>query len=137
LQAKTNPVQHVPCALLGDVERSVNLPRANAVLHAGLHPYRNEPLIETKGRIFHDGSDLDAELGLRVPDPALPETARSDVSNVLRTAGRANNAVFPFRAVRNKVANAIVGVVEVYDCLLQSLWFVVYFAHRSTLAGKS
>src|ERR1017187_54890 len=131
LQAKPDPVEHVPRALLADVERPVNFPRRNAVLHAGLHPDRNEPLVKAKRRILHDRPNLDGELGLRVPDLALPHTSRSDVAHVLRSTGGANHPVLPFRPMRHEVANAVIGVRKVEDCVLQGLWFV---HHRSLIA---
>ena len=134
LKAKANPVEHVPCALLRNLERPVDLPRANAVLHAGLHPNRHQPLVQTEGRIFHDGPDLNGELGLRMTHLALPEATRSDVANVLRPARRADHAVLPFPAMGHKVGNAVVRVVEVDNGLLEGLWFVLNFAHTSTLA---
>lgn len=136
LQCKTNPMEHVPCALLSDPKRPVDLPGANAVLHAGLHPNGNEPLFETECGVFHDGSNLDAELSLGMAILALPQATGSDVAHVLRSTGRTDNPILPFRAVCNEVANAIVGIAEIYYSLRQNLWLVVYFAHTSTLGGK-
>ena len=134
LQTKTNPVKHMPRALLGNLKRPVDLPGANAVLHAGLHPNRHQPLVQGDGGIFHDGSHFDRELGQRMAGLALPHAAGSDVSNVLRPARGADHAVSPCDAMRHEVVDAIVGIVEVYNRLLEGLWFVVNFAHTSTLA---
>jgi hypothetical protein len=118
-----------------EASRGLNFPRANSVLHAGLHPNCGEPLVQTERRVFHDGSDLDTKLRLWVAVATLPEAAGSNIANVLRSASRANDAVLPFRTMRHEVANATVRIVEVYVCLLERLWFAVYFAHTSTLTG--
>src|ERR1700683_3470495 len=51
LQAKPDAVHHVPCAFLSNSERAVNLPRANTVLHAGLHPDSYQPLVKANSRV--------------------------------------------------------------------------------------
>src|ERR1017187_4467328 len=134
LKAKANPMKHVPCALLGNLERPVDLPGTNAVLHAGLHPDRHQPLVQGDGGIFHDGSHFDRELGQRMAGLALPHAAGSNVANVLRPARGADHAVSPCDAMGHEVVDAVVEIIEVYNCLLEGLWFVVNFAHTSTLA---
>ena len=123
LQGQPNPVEHVPCTLLSDSKRAVEFPRTNAVLHVGLHPDRSEPLVQTEGGIFHDGSDLDGELGLRMTALALPEPTRSNVPYVLRSTGRADHAVLPFRPMRQEVGNAIIRVGKVDYRVLKGLRF--------------
>lgn len=122
---------------MSDPDSAVNLPGGNTVLATGLHPDSHEPLIETECGVFHDGANLDAELRLGVTAPTLPQAAGSDIPNVLRSAGGTHNSVLPFPAVRHEVADAIVGIVEVYNRLPECLWFALYFAHTSTLTEKA
>ena len=111
---------------LSDPQRAVKFPRANAVLHVGLHPNRGKPLVETQRGIFHDGSDLHGELGFRMPRLALPQAARRYISYVLRSTGRTDNAVLPFGAMRQEVRNTVIGVRKVEDCVLKSLGFACH-----------
>jgi hypothetical protein len=123
LQGQPNPVEHVPCTLLGDSKRAVEFPRTNAVLHIGLHPDCGKPLVETQRRIFHDGSDFNGKLSLGVTALALPKPPRRDIPYILRSAGRADYAILPFRPMRQEVGNTVVGVGKVDDCVLKGLRF--------------
>lgn len=135
LQAQADAVHHMPRALLSDSQRAVDLPRGNAVLHTGLHPDRYKPLVQTERRVFHDGSDLRAELGLRMPRLALPHATRCNKANIRRSASRADNAIRP--ATRNQIADAIVGIREIDYGIPKCLWFAMYFAHTSTSTEKA
>lgn len=134
LQRKPNPMEHVPCTLLSDSERAVNLPRANAILHIGLHPDCGKPLVQTERGILHDGPDFHGKLGLEVTALALPQATGSDVPYILRSAGRADNAVLPFRPMRQEIANAVVRVGKVDDCILKCPGFA---CHRHILRQVS
>ena len=124
LECQPNAMQHVPRALLSDTQAAVKLPGANPVLHVGLHPDRNKPLVQTKRGVLHDGPDLHGELRFRMPRLTLPDAPGSDVGHVFRPAGRAHNAIRP--ATRYEVGNAVIGVGKVDDCILQSLWFACH-----------
>src|SRR6185437_9011652 len=126
LHGKADTMKHVPCTLLSDPKRSVNLPRTDTVLHAGLHPDSREPLIQAECGVLHDRANLDAELCLRMAVLALPQAAGSEIANVPRSASRANDSVFPFRAMSYKVAHAVIGVRKVDDCLLKCLRFACH-----------
>lgn len=122
LKRKANPVHHVPSAFLSDSERTVDLPRTDTVFAVALHPDCGKPLVQAKRGIFHNGPDFDAELRFWMAGLALPHAPRRDKRHVLRSAGRANNAVRP--APRYHVIEAVVWIGKVDDGLLESLGFV-------------
>lgn len=119
LHPEADAVKHEPRGLLCDAQRAVNFPRANSVLAIGNHPHHRQPLIQTKRGILKDGPGLNAELRLRVPRLALPQTARRDVSNVSASTRGADRSLWP--APICKVVDAIVEVREVLNRLYESL----------------
>jgi hypothetical protein len=125
-------VQHVPRAFLTDSERTVNLPRRNSVLHAGLHPDRSEPLVQAKRGVFHDGSNLRGELRFGMPRLALPQATGRNVRHVLSSAHGARNTVRP--TPRDDVRDAVIQIRKIEDRLLQSLGF---FSHEPILRQVS
>src|SRR5712671_6914177 len=71
LHRQTNSVKHEPCALLGNSNGAMDLIGRNPILAIDNHPSRHEPFIQTDGRVFHDSSDLDGKLALRMLVSAL------------------------------------------------------------------
>jgi hypothetical protein len=139
LHRKADAVEHEPSGLLGDLYGAMQFPRGNAVAIAGNHPHGRKPLVQTQGRILKDRTELDGELGLRVPGLALEHPARSDEPDILGAAsGAYRDAIIP--AVGRKVANAGIWIFEVNHCIQKSfrlwglLWAVLNFARTSTLA---
>jgi hypothetical protein len=117
-------MEHEPCGLLGNSHSAGDLAGTNAILAIENHPHRSEPLVQTDCRIFHYGSDLDGEFALFVMARTLPSVAsRIEAAHAIGTADWANHyAIGP--AANRKVVNAVVGIGEVHNCLLQALWFV-------------
>jgi hypothetical protein len=128
LQSKPEPLKHKPARFLSDSGSPRDFVGTNSVLAVSQHPHSEKPLIESDRRVFKDSPDFDAELGFRMPSLALPETARSDERHFLGPTGRTYNSVLP--ATCHKVADAVVRIGEVDDCLLKSLGFA---CHESIL----
>ena len=121
-------VHHKPCASLSNANGSGQFIAANPVLAVCQHPSSNQPLVDADGGILPDGSDLDGELFARMLALALPHAASQDEAHVFASAGWTLDAVRP--AQIDHVIKAVVGVSEVQDGLLQSLWRF----HISTIA---
>jgi hypothetical protein len=114
LHRLADSMQQEPTRLLCDAQVAGDLTRANAVLAIGDQPDRGEPLVQPDGRILEDGSDLGAELLLRMFGLALPDAAGRQQGDFRAPARRASNlAVRP--AHRNCRAQAIVRIREVGD----------------------
>lgn len=134
LHSEPNPVEHKPCRLLGDVERTVKFPRANSIPVAGNHPQCRKPLLKAKRGVLENGSKLHAELRLGMPCLALKHTARCDEADILGAARRASDAVRP--AAGNKKLQAVVGIGEVDNRFLEGLWFMCLRVHQPTVSAK-
>src|SRR5208282_1375606 len=110
LHSQSNPMQHKPCGLLSDTQRTMNLPTANAIFAVGDHPHYRQPLLQAERGILEDRPCLEAELCLRMACLALPETARRNKGNVLTSARWARDAIWP--APDNEKVHAVVSVGE-------------------------
>ncbi len=122
LHGKANPMEHKPSGLLSDAQSAANLVRANTVLAVRNHPNCDKPLVEGNRRIFHDGSDLDRELPMGMHALALPLPLIIQEHGIFTSAsGAGHNTVRP--AKFDHELEAVVGIGEVNDGLLESLWF--------------
>jgi hypothetical protein len=122
LHCEPDAVKHEPCRLLCHLEIASNLVAADTVLAVGDEPHCGKPLVETYCRIFHDGSDLDRELTLRMVAGTLPSAALLAEFHAVGTTRRAYDlAAWP--AAKRQVVNTVVGIREVDDCFLKALWF--------------
>src|SRR5438105_8351089 len=74
LHRQSDPVKQKPCALLSDLDSSVNLIRTDTILGIDDHPHGGEPFIKSYRAVFHDGSELDREH--LFASFALPSSAR-------------------------------------------------------------
>ena len=118
----TDAVEHEPCGFLCDAQRALDLVAGNPVAAVGDHPHSDKPLVEADGRILHDGSDFHGELAFFMSGLALPDSPRRDVSHVVAPTGRTlHNAIRP--TPRHHVGDAVVGVREVDDGLLEGFGF--------------
>ena len=143
LHGEPDSMQHEPCGLLRDLDGAVKFPGGDAVAVAGNHPHGRKPLIQAKWGVFKDGPELDGELSLRMPGLALEHPAGCDETDVLRSAsGAYRDAICP--AVGSEVANAVVGILEIYDRFQKGfrLWYRLLcgglnFAHEITLSGEA
>jgi hypothetical protein len=97
---------------------------ADSVLAIDDQPNARQPLVETKRRVLHHGSDLRGELAFRVSLAALPAALLLQVPDLIATAVRAHDAQGP--TLLGKVFDAIVLVGEVDDCFLEGLGFVCH-----------
>ena len=121
LHCQPNPMQHEPCGLLSNLHISRNLVTTDTVLAIGYEPSSGEPLIQRDRGIFHHSADLYGKLALRVMSGASPSAAFLAEFDLHGAASRAgDNAVRP--APDREIVNAIVGIREEDDCLLQALW---------------
>ena len=122
LHSQPDSVQHEPCGFLCHAKGAVQFPRRNAVLVVDDHPDSGEPLLKRNRRVLKDRSDLGRELALRVNALALPAALVGEELGVCpTTSGTGHDSIR--ESQRDHVREAIIGVCEVLDCLLQGLWF--------------
>ncbi len=112
----TDAMQYEPSRLLGNSDAAVHLVARDAVLASTDHPNSHHPLIEAKGRILENGSDLEAEL-LLAP-VAHPDTARLDKGVLLRPATGASYLAV-WKAKIERVLESTVRIAEVNNGFLQ------------------
>jgi hypothetical protein len=140
LLRESNPVQHKPSCLLGHVQRPRDLTRADTVLAIQDQPHGRQPLIESKRRVFKNGSDLHGKLPLRVPHTTLPTQLVLEETDALAAAPGANHAFLPLRPSGHEVVKAVVLVREVEYSLLKALRFAYGFhtpsLPRNRVLGK-
>src|SRR2546422_704494 len=119
LHRKPDAMEHEPCGLLSDADGASHLIRTDSVFAVGDHPNGDEPLVERKGRILKDSSDLDAELFARMLGLTFPHAASREEADFFASTRGAFDAIGP--AARYHEFQAIVGVGEVQDGLLEWL----------------
>ncbi len=124
LHRKTDSVKHEPCGLLSDAKSAGHFVGTDAVFAVGNHPHCDEPLVERQSRILKDSPDLHRELFASVLALAFPHAASGDKANFFALTSRAGNAIGP--APRNHELEAVIGVSEVNNGLLEGLWFGVH-----------
>jgi hypothetical protein len=95
----------------------VKFPRAIAILAIGEHPNGSQPLVQTERGILKNRSRFCRELPRGVVTPALPLPLVLQERGICATADRAGNNTLP--AVSDHVAQAVVRIGKVDDCLLQ------------------
>jgi hypothetical protein len=120
LESHANALQHEPCRLLGNVQRSAKFVRADAVLAIDQHPDSSHPLIQAKRGILEDGSDFNRELFLAAF--AEPNQARLDERVFIAPAPWAGDyAIRPAQV--NGIDKGAFRIGEINDGVLQALWF--------------
>jgi hypothetical protein len=122
LHGETDSVKHEPCGLLRNAKSAAQFVGADSVLAVRNHPDRNEPLIQTEGGILKDGSDFGAELFASMSGLAFPQAASPKEADFLAPASGAGDAIGP--APSHHEFQAVVGIGEIYDGLLECLWLV-------------
>src|SRR5665213_1139572 len=135
LLSKSDPMEHEPRRLLGNVQGPGNLATGNTVLAVVDKPHSRKPFIQTDGAVLEGGNDLDGELASRMPHAALPAQLILEEAYRSAATSRADHAVFPLGATSYEVVKAVLGIREVKDCFLKALWFVAAF-HTSILPQK-
>jgi hypothetical protein len=136
LQAQTDAMQHKPCRLLSNADSTGDLIARDSVAAIRQHPNGNDPLLDSDRRILEYGSDLGGKLPFGMDALALPFALVVEEHNVSATAGRAShNAVGP--AQKHHIGQCIVGIRVKRNCLLQSLWLVVFAVHVSKVLQES
>jgi hypothetical protein len=128
LHRKSDSVKHEPRGFLGDSKCSMNLVGADTILAVGDHPNGGQPLVQTKGRIFKDSSDLCGELLSIVLVLAFPNPPSRDKSNVGAFASWAANAIRP--SASHDIVKAVLRIREVSDCFDQCLGKCVFVFHE-------
>ena len=136
LKGKPDAVKHEPRAFLGYADGPANLMAGYSVLAVLNHPHCGEPLIEAKGGILKDGSNLDGKLAPGMPDAALPSQLVLEKANLGASADRADNAILPFGAAHDEVFEAVRGAREKGNCLLQGLGFVVRLVFHAQIIPR-
>jgi hypothetical protein len=93
----TNPVEHVPSAFLGNLERPRQFATADTILGIGNGPYRDKPLVETERAILENRANFDRKLFAAILRFALHQATAGNISDVSRAAFRASGlAIGPF-----------------------------------------
>ncbi len=128
-------MEHEPSRLLSDAESPSNLVRANAVLAIRNHPNSDEPLVERERGILKDSSHFARELFASMCRFAFPHPTSRDESNIVPATSGAFDAIGP--AALNDEVEAIVGVGEVFDSLLESLWFGAHGVPHKTNRSRN
>src|SRR5207245_5015205 len=119
LCGKAQTMQHVPGSFLSEAQSAGHFIGTNPVLTVHHHPHGWQPFIEADGGIFHNGSDLDAELLPRMTLLTFPDSARGEECDVLDSTGRTGDTVRPAQ-LDHKLQGAF-GIREVVDSLNQGL----------------
>ena len=121
LHSESDALKHEPCGLLSHADGAVEFVAADSVLAVGKMPHSEQPLVQADRGVLEDGPDFDAELGLGMPSLALPEVSGRQETYFLGATGRAHGSILP--TPRRQIANAVLGIGEVNDCILESFWF--------------
>jgi hypothetical protein len=124
LHCKTDAVEHEPCGLLSDAKSAANFVRANTVFAIRNHPNSDEPFVERESGILKDSSHFARKLFASVFPFAFPHQTSRDESHIIAATSGALDAIRP--TPRNDEVEAIIGVGEVFDGLLKSLWLGVH-----------
>jgi hypothetical protein len=120
LHCKPNAVKHEPCGFLSDAEGAANFVGTDSILAVSQHPKCDEPFVEGDWGVLKDSSDLRAELFPGVLCFAFPHSPSRDKANVFTSASWALDTIGP--AALDHEVEAVVGVGEVDDGLLQGFW---------------
>src|SRR5205807_5671602 len=110
-------VIHEPSGFLSDADSAGYFVGTNSVLAVDHLPHCGQPLVQTKRAILEDGSGLCGELTGIVARAALPAVVLLKERDVLGTAARAFDAVWP--AARYDVLTAVFRIGKVYDGFLK------------------
>ena len=112
-------MEHEPSGLLGDAKVLRNLMTADTVFAVDNKPESSQPLVQTKGRIFKNGSLLDRKLAAAFL--ALPSFLRVQPIMILAcTTGASRYTVRP--AQHRDGSYAYQFILEVKNRLLQCCW---------------
>jgi hypothetical protein len=134
LESQPDTMSKEPCGFLRDSNRAMNLVAADSVLIVTDHPNSAEPFIQPDCALFHDGSNLDAELPPYVFIDTLPKTARLEEMNFFAATSRTDhNTIRP--AFLGQIRKAVVDVAEICDCLLERFRFFDLACHENRVAG--
>ncbi len=114
-----NAMQHEPCRLLGDAQRTVQLVAGDAVLAVGQQPDRGQPLAQGERAVLHDRPHFNGELLPSVFALAAPEAARGQIPGIIPATGRTAHAIRP--AHRGEGGKRPVLVTEIRDGFLEGL----------------
>src|SRR5712692_1095579 len=123
----TNAMQHEPCGLLSYADGATNFVAAHAVLAIAEHPHNGQPFFQRDRRILKNGSNLGAELPMRMDTLALPLALILEEHRVFALAMNvwASDTIRP--QFRHHVFKASVGVGVVEDGLLKGAWLLHIF----------
>jgi hypothetical protein len=121
LHGQPDSVKHEPCGLLSDAKSAGYFVGTDAILAVRNQPDSNKPLVEGERGILKDSPDLDGELFPSVWALAFPHPASRQESHIIPATSGALDAARP--APRNHEFQAVVGICEVEDGLLESFWF--------------
>ena len=134
LHGETDSLQHEPCGLLSDANRTSDLVGTDSVLAIANHPNGDKPFVERDRRILKDSPDLDTELPMVVDALALPLALIGEKFSVFAATGRAFDAIRP--AKRNHPIQAVIWIGKVDDGVLECFW-LVHCCHRDSYTTSS
>ena len=127
LLSKPDSVHQEPRGFLSHAQCPRHFATADPVLRVLEHPNSWKPLVETDGRVFHDGSDLHGKLSSRMAGAALPAQLIFEEANAGTPATRADYALLPLGAPGHKVVKTVLLIGKVHDGFLKGLGFVSGF----------
>jgi hypothetical protein len=133
LHSKSDSVDHEPRGFLRDADSSVDLVRTNSVFAVRNHPDNHQPLIQAERRILKDGAYLDRELSALMAALALPLLLLGKKRHISTATSRTDNAIRP--SPRYQIAQAVIRIREVNDCLLQC-FRVCFVRHDVRILAK-
>src|ERR1035437_6008800 len=116
-QSMADAVIHEPPRFLRDADGAVDFVGTHAVPAVHNLPHGHEPLVQSEGRIFEDGTGLRSELATFMARTTLPAVVLLKERHVGTSASRALNALRP--AACYNVFAAVDGFGEVEDCVLK------------------
>ncbi len=88
LHGEPDALEHKPCGLLRDAERTVQFVTADPVFAVNQHPRGGQPLFERDRRVLEDGPGLEGERRTRMARIALPHARLSKPCDLLGPALR-------------------------------------------------
>ena len=135
LHGESDALKHEPCGLLSDAKGAAYFVRTDSVLAVGKHPHSDKPFVEGECRILKDGSDFNGELFASVLVLAFPHAASRDKANVFAPASGALDAIGP--PPRNHESEAVVGIAEMQDGLLECSWLFHGVPHSQKYARNA
>jgi hypothetical protein len=120
LEGLTNAVEHEPCSLLGNAERTSDFVAADSILDIGDEPDSGKPLLKSQRRVLEDGAHLGSELPFGMGAFALPFPLSRQEGHIGTPTGGASDPIRP--TALSHVFQTVIGIGEVDNSFLEGTW---------------